>query len=380
MVKYFIIVFIFLSVVAKGKEPITFQVADSLTYSYFLSGNWDKLIDIGKQALNKNIDYKRLRQRMGYAFFAKADYFGAQMHYEKALGFDEFDQDTREYLYYCGLYTGNSANARFNARKLPTDLKTKLGIIRIKPVDAVDLEYNYKSNNSDSRTNPTYLRAGISTQLGYRFKTYLSVSNYQQTLGSAVTKQPEYYAAINWATTAHTSVDLGYHYLQTNVNGLNIPGNLAFLNLTATVNRFIIGINGSLLKVGSAYTSQLGVKGGVTLPGKSNIYLNSMLNDLVETGNSHLVFTQTAGGRVYKSFWAEASITLGNIKNYNDFNALYVYNSIDPTTFRAGGTLFYHSGLHLTLFGNYSYETKQIQNTVSNYTQQSISGGLIWKL
>ena len=97
-------------------------------------------------------------------------------------------------------------------------------------------------------------------------------------------------------------------------------------------------------------------------------------------GNNRLIFSQTAGGRLTKSVWAEANITLGNLLNYQDHNALYVYNSIDPTTFRTGLTLFWHAGKNLTLFGNYMYDTKLIELTNTNYKQQSFSGGIIWKL
>lgn len=381
MVKFLIVALIFVSVVAKSQEPITFLSADSITYQCYLTGDWDKLIRIGKQSIEQNIDYKRLRQRIGYAYFMKTDYYAAQIHYEKALTFDEYDADIREYLYYCGLNTGNEAFARFHAGKLPPDIKKSLAIKAFNPVDAIDLEYNYKANTSSTRSNPTYLRAGLSTQFGYRLTLYQSVSNYQQTIDAvSLTKQPEYFALLDWSVTSHTSLDVAYHYLNTSIDGFKYPGNLIFATLSTKLNRFSLGLNGSILNDDTGNYEQFGFQAGVTLPGKSNVYFNSSLSGMIEKRNSQPIFSQTAGARLTKTLWAEGNVTLGNLKNYNDHNALYVYNSIDPTTFRTGLTLFWYLGKSVTLFGNYTYDTKEIELTRYNYKQQLFSGGIIWKL
>ncbi len=381
MHKLLIAALLFVPVVAKAQQPVTFLAVDSITYQYYMSGDWDKLLETGNQAIVQNIDYKRLRQRMGYACFVKADFYGAQMQYEKALAFDAYDADTRAYLYYCGLNTGNKKFARFHAEKLPKDLQRKLEEEAFKPVDAIDFEFNYKANNALSRSDPTYLRMGISTQLGYRITLYQSISNYQQTIeGSSLTKQPEYFALINWSVTSHTSLDVAYHYLNTTIDGILYPGNLLFTALSSNINRFSFGFSGSVLNSNLGNTKQFGLKAGVTLPGKSNIYFNSSLISMIETRNSRVVFSQTAGARLYKMVWAEGNITLGNLKNYNAHNALYIYNSVDPSTFRTGFTLFWYLGASVTLFGNYTYDKKQMELTRFDYKQHSFSGGIIWKL
>ena len=380
MVRYIITAFLFVAVVAKAQEPITFITADSITYQCFLTGDWDKLIKTGKQAIGQNIDFKRLRQRIGYAYFAKADYYAAQKHYEKALTFDEYDFDTRAYLYYCGLNNGNEVYARFQAGKLPIDIQQKMSILEFKPIDAIDLEFNYKANNISTRTNPTYLRAGIATKLGYRLSLYQSVSTYQQTVDASITKQPEYFASLVWSVTSRLSLDVAYHYLNTIVGGYRLPGNLVFGSLSSKFNRFNLGINGSIFSNTTDNYMQFGLQAGVTLPGKSNIYLKSSVIGMIETGRKRTIFSQNIGMKIAKTVWAEGNITLGDLLNYNDHNGLYVYNSIDPTTFRTGGTLFWYIGKNATLFGNYTYDTKQVSLTKTNYKQQSFSGGIIWKL
>ena len=95
MVRLMIAGLLLVSVMARAQQPVTFLSVDSTTYQCYLTGDWDKLIDTGKAALGQGIDYKRLRQRMGYAWFAKGDFYASESQYEKALVFDESDADTR---------------------------------------------------------------------------------------------------------------------------------------------------------------------------------------------------------------------------------------------------------------------------------------------
>lgn len=380
MYKFIIGVLLLFPFVLKAQETLTLAAADSITYQCYLTGDWEKLIETGKLALEQNIDFKHLRQRMGFAYFNKADYYASQKHYEKALEFDEFDPDTREYLYYCGLNTGNIAYARFHAKKLSPESKNRLGMNAFNLISSVDLEYNYKSNNSDNRSNPSYFRAGVYTQTGYRLSFYQSASNYKQTVDTTLVKQPDYFVLLNWSISSHTTLSIAYHHLNTSLDGFKYPGNLAFASLSTRINRFVLGVNGSFFRYDVGDFKQIGLLAGVTLPGKSNFYFNSYLSGLIEEASSRLIFAQYVGARVYKSLWAEGTVTLGNIQNYNDHNALYIYNSIDPTLFRTGLSLYWNINKNVTLYGNYLYDTKQVEQTTNQYIQQSFLGGLIWKL
>jgi len=379
MFKFIITIVLLFPVVLKAQDTLTLASADSITYQCYLTGDWEKLIETGKLALELNIDFKRLRQRMGFAYFNKADYYASQKQYEKALEFDESDPDTREYLYYCGLNTGNIANARVHAKKLSAEAKNRLGINAFNPIASIDMEYNYKSNNSDTRSNPTYYRAGIYTQTGYRLSIYQSASNYKQTVDSTLIKQPDYFALVDWSVSSHTSLSFAYHHLNTSLDGYKYPGNLVFATVSTRLNRFVLGVNGSFFRYGTGDFKQIGLLAGVTLPGKSNFYFNSYLSGMLEKGNNRLIFAQYAGARVFKSLWAEGTVTMGNIQNYNDHNSLYIYNSIDPTLFRTGLTLYWNISKNVTLYGNYLYDTKQVAQTASQYIQQSFLGGFIWK-
>ncbi len=373
------IVFLLGSVAAKSQVALTFRSVDSITYQCYLTGDWDNLLATGNLAVAQDIDFKYLRQRMGYAYFAKADYYASLTQYEKALEFDEYDAGTREYLYYCGLNTGNIVYARYHAQKLPDNVKQKLGIKGIDPVATADLEYNYKSNNSDIRSNPTYFRGGIYTHLGYRVSIYQSASDYIQTVNNSLIKQPDYFALINYSVSSHTSLSVAYHHLNTSIDGIRYPGNLLFASVTRNINRLVLGMNGSFFRYSLGDFGQAGLRAAYTLPGKSNMYFNTYLSGLMDKDSSRLIFSQYAGARIYKSLWAEANVTLGNLQNYNDHNALYIYNSIDPTIFRTGFSLYWNKWKHLSIYGNYLYDIKQTEQTTNQYIQQSFLGGIIWK-
>jgi len=402
---YKILIFIFFYAIiatlqARAQEFYTVPASDSITYQYYLKGDWENLIHAGKESIKHNIDFKWLRQRMGYAYFVKGDYYASQHQYEKALLFDKTDSISLTYLYYCGLYTNNESFARFQARKFPIAMQQRLGLKSLKILNAMDGEYNYKINSNTTRSNPGYYRLGISSQLSYRFNLYQAFSNYAQRIDSARIRQNEYFVLADWSVSSHISLDIAYHYLGTNIadtvtskynkrvkRTMNdttfYPGHLFYTKLSCRQNRVDIAISGSILSYDSILTQQYGIQAGVVLPGRLNIYLRSSLYGLISPNNKKLIFAQSVGAYFFNSLWAEANITLGNLKNYSEMNGLYVYNSDDETTFRTGLSLFWYVTKKITLFGNYNYNKKQtpdINKSATNYNQHSISTGIIWKI
>lgn len=396
-----------------AQEKYTFQLADSLTYNLYLAGNWDELIKIGNEVLNQDFDFKYLRQRMGYAYFVKGDYYASQNQYEKALPFDKNDVNTQTYLYYCSFYLGNESAARYQISQFPDSLRKSFGVSSLKLIDAIDGEYNYKTSY-EKRSAPNYYRVGLNSKLGYRLNLYQSFSSYSQTTDNSIVKQNEYVGILNWSINSHTNLTVGFHSLNSNVvtntsyikndtsyifNAMqhrnimvisrdtipiktttDYPGNLIYSKLSYSLSRFDFALNASILNHNNMYTKQFGLHAGVVLPGKSTIYLKSSLYNLTDDYDTKLIFSQSIGGFVVKKLWANGSITFGNLKNFTDNNGLYIYNSIDPTVFRTGLSLFWYIVPKITLFSNYTFDTKQIDNNNTTYKQHSISGGLIWKL
>ena len=370
----------------RAQQKIDAQKMDSLSYNYYMAGDWKQLIEIGKIADENSIDFMYLQQRLGYANFMLGNNYSAIKHYSNALKFDPADQISHTYLYYAAIQVGDNDMAMFHASKLTPESQQYFKLKSFKPLDALDFEYNYKINDSSIRSNPDYTRFGLNSQLSHRLNIYQSVSRYNQ-INDSITKvrQDEYFILLSYNLLSRTTVRLGYHYLNAKVeipmyNYYDTLKNNVFLgSITQKIGRFDLGVSSSFL-TGDTLQTQTGVHLGFVLPGQLKPYLKSSVYSIKRNGINRLVYSQSAGFLATPKLWLEGDVTFGNLYNYVENNGLYVYNSLDATTFRAGATAFWYVLPKITLFANYSFNKKLITSSQTNYNQNSFSGGFIWKL
>lgn len=362
------------------------QKIDSLSYNYYLSGNWKQLIELGKIAEIKVVNFKYLQQRLGYANFMLGNYYSSIKHYSNALKFDPADQITQSYLYYAALQVGDKDMAMYHASKLTSETQKYLKLKSFRPLDAIDFEFNYKINNSDVRSNPDYTRLGLNTGLNYRFNIYQSLSRYNQ-INDLTTqvRQDEYFILLSYNLLSRTTLRFGYHYLNAKKDDpmYNLKDtfktNVFLGSLNQRIARFDVGLSSSFL-TGDSLQIQTGAHIGYVLPGRLKPYLKSTLYAISRNGVNRLVYSQSAGLLPTPKLWLEGAITWGNLYNYIDNNGLYVYNSLDATTFRLGTSAFWYVFPKITLFANYTFDQKYIYDSQTYYNQNSLSGGFIWKL
>jgi tetratricopeptide (TPR) repeat protein len=375
--------------VSTAQENIDFQSADSLTAKYYKSGDWDKLIDLGNKAIDRGIDYKYLQQRIGFALFSKENYFEARKHFEKALTFDSYDTFTISLLYYSYLNTGQEEYARYFAGRLNQEMKKSISVQSFKPLESIELEYNYKFNNTGFRSNPQYYRMGINTELSYRLILFQAFSGYNQTIKvqridnnySIKDKQLEYFALLKWTISNHWSIKTAYHLLNITFGDTVSYANLGLIGISTNLNRVTLEANGSVLRINQSSIGQAGILAGYIFPGKLNIYLTGVVSETFQKTGNQFIYCQKAGFKLPGNLWVETNLTLGKMINYNDFNAMYIYNSSDPMTFRSGITLSYFLNRRFAFWTNFSFERKTFfENTAFHYNQFSYLGGLKWKL
>ena len=386
--KLLILFMLLIPVLVHAQDKHDFISVDSTTYKYYNSGNWNKLIETGKNAISSGVDYKFLRQRLGYAYFSKGDYFNSRTHFEKALTYDSYDNFTLEYLYYSYLNSGKEEYSGVIVSKLNPDLKKKLILTPFKPVESLEFEYNYKFSGTILRSDPRYYRVGIYSKLGYRLGLYQSFSKYAQDLrlqqtGKTATsvRQPEYYAQLNWNASGKLILRAAYHFINTNSGSLTQKGNLFLIAAEPDFNRFTLSTYGSLLNIEGTFFYQGGLQAGYVFPGKMDFYLKGKASYLQQTGSRNFIYNPVAGLKLFKKTWFEGSTTLGRMNGYNDFNGLYVYNTYDPIISRTGGTLFHYIGKKIVVWLNYSFEKKEFyENNSFRYNQFSYLGGIKWKL
>lgn len=391
-----------------AEETITFSQVDSLIQTYKNQSKWDDLLNIGNKAHKQGIDYKALRQMMGYAYFMNERYDLAQQQYQKSLKFDQSDETSKLMLYYCALNGGDDVATRYYESQLPADTKKILKVRSTKLLDAVDVEYNYKSNDSKIRTNSSYYRIGINTQFFDRVSIYHAASYYKQGIVEGVTSlQSEYYVKANYILSPYSTIDGAYHFMHTNVNKTpdvrqindTLKGDFfyakfstrcSFLNCSLGASVFRLDTIGFFNRqMGSKYYNQLDASIGFSIPKAKHFTFKStasylfQLDDQLQPYASRWVMNQKLSFVPLNSILFETNITTGNLRNYHDSDGLYIYNALDATTFRVGGTLFWNFIKSLTLFANYGYEQKELINfdtSKQSYNQHSISGGIIWKL
>lgn len=372
-----------------GQMNQNFHYYDSATYNLYLSGKWNELIDMGKDAISKGIDYKYLRQRVGYASFVSGDYYKSRSYFEKALSFDSYDQFTLEYLYFSNLNSGKEEYSGIIEQRLSPEFKKTLEIENSNPLESIELEYNYKFAGTSYRTHPQYYRIGAVTKLDPRFSLIQSFSLYNQQIelqlsGTNETisvRQLEYYSLLKIQAGNRLIIKGGYHYLHNNSGTAALNGNLFLVSLAPDLNRISLEISGSALNLAQENIFQAGLQAGYVFPGKSGIYLSSNVSGLFQTQGNDLIFSQKAGLRMLKNVWLEGNASFGRMINYNDFNGLYVYNSIDPLTLKTGITCFIPITRKIALWASYSWERKEFyENSSFHYNQFSYLGGIRWKL
>lgn len=385
--KYLIFLLLLPLHVAAQEKP-DFSKVDSLTYGYYLSGDWDKLITVGKQGIASGIDYKFLRQRLGYAYFSKGDYFNAEKHFSKALSSDSYNQFTLEYLFYSLVNSGREQYTASIQKRLDPALREKLQISPFLPVSAIEMEFDYKFSGTTLRSDPRYFRVGVSTRLSYRLNLMQSFSSYTASLVQQLARntkvdiwQRGYYASMSINTSPHTVIRGAYHYLYTASGNLRYNGNLFLLSIEPQFNRLSFEGHGSLFNYQNSNVYQAGLSASYVFPVRSELYIRGGASYISRNDGRNFVFNPAAGLKLWKGAWIEAAYAKGNMDRYNDFNGLYVYNTYDPVVLRSGATFTYYLGRHVSFWINYSFETKEFYEDKSyNYNQFSYLGGFKWKI
>lgn len=163
-----------------AREKLDTRMVDSITYQLYLEKSWDDLIQVGKEALNQDIDYFYLRVRIGVAYFELKKYIVAAEHFSKAYQFNSSDAFTNEYLYLSLLYANRPGDAAIIADKLDQGTRTKLNAKRT-VVDQVCIEagptinpgFNNKTHQNLMGSDGIY---GETDQYGNSFYSHADIT------------------------------------------------------------------------------------------------------------------------------------------------------------------------------------------------------------
>ncbi len=100
-----------------------FLTLDRETYDLYLKGDYKNLKNIGEKMILQGMDYYYLRMRMGILAYNNEQYPEAFKHFSKAISFNSGDTISREYMYYCYLFSGRKDDANIFLESTPYDEK-----------------------------------------------------------------------------------------------------------------------------------------------------------------------------------------------------------------------------------------------------------------
>jgi hypothetical protein len=387
--KYIILpAFIFAFLAARAQEN-RFAVADSVAEHLYNAGTWTQLIIYGNKLVRDSLDFPGLRFKMGYAYFMTANYKAAITQFNKVLNNDSYNSTARLYAYYCNTYLNNYIGASYHASYL--DQET-LRAIKLSPFGLIDAGFQtgIKLPNNDERDNGFYECISLSNRLSWRLQLEQSAIFFKQNIfRSAYTdyinqtgttdKQFEYFVKARLALAKNISLLGSYHYLYTNYRNNTYHSNLGLFGMKYTSRYLDMQGDINFGRLINKTLKQYNAKLDFYPLGNFNLYSISRGSVLNLSNEDHLIYSQAIGFKLAKKTWLESSVTFGNLDDYQDADGLYVYNSIDPTKFKCGETIFYQLTAHALLELNYIYEKKTDIYRSVNYNQSSVTFGISWK-
>jgi tetratricopeptide (TPR) repeat protein len=410
---------------------------DEKTYSLYLNKQWKELIEVGKLAKKKNIDFYYLQYRMGLAYYELKNYRKAIPYFEEVLEQQPQDKPAREYLYFSYLLAGREDDARMLANKFSLEMRDKLNL-RNKDliVDGLGFEYKkYLFDNYAPEVNQTdTIEQRIRKDLNYfnlnlthhSKKKFTLFHSFSYLLGSNLVYNPEYdiykfdetvkqfqyYLSGSWNLNKGSNLKLGLHYVNTQLEALNpdsqmgngnsrvndyylyyqkINSIVGFATYSKSVSYFNLKASASVSNLGSSF-QVLPLVGVDYLPfgntnlvlGSEVIYQNPSEDQDFDPG---IIFKQKIGVRLFKSLRIEPFMQYGKVTNFVDNDASVIYNNPDILNNWYGLNLninLYKKGLTLYfIYQQYSntnsYKINESDQMI-DYNSQTFLGGLRWKL
>ncbi|MBN2681370.1 MAG: hypothetical protein JXR58_02570 [Bacteroidales bacterium] len=375
-----------------AQDSIDYAFVNNKTYEYYLQGNWDEIIKLGKKAIKNDIDYYYLRMRLGIALYEKGNYLWAKKHFDKARSFNSGDTTINYYLYSIYRNTGNYKTALFYEKKLSDSQLDYLQIPKNKPfVSGFAAEMNIFSNpsfNSQLEVSPEtlfpnskktitnnftntyiYLNHLMGKRLSYSHAiTFLSLSGQVLSMPPIMptppplegylsdeqkVKQTQYYGKFSLQLAKRSNFGFGIHSIGSSTESFRGRGArmessntrernfVKFLSFTQGFS--IFQINGFLAKSNLNLEHQTQFGAGLTiLPfGNLNQYLFGEFSSVTENDSiQRQIIRIKAGSKIYRNLWLEGSLTIGEIMNYLESDGLLVYNNTSTILSKTEITLY----------------------------------------
>ncbi len=197
-----IVLFFFTIGEIKAQDTLNTAFVEKQSYKLYLDKNWNELIKFGNKAIKNDFDYYYLRFRLGTAYFEQKKYLLASTQFQRALKFYSGDNLSKEYLYYCYIYTGRYDDARVLSKSFDNNLAQKTGTDKQSSLSFIQLEGGIKqsdkanyphlnSHNDDTHKNDlindtsiyknvTYFQLGLGHYIKNRISLFHAFTYFSQ--------------------------------------------------------------------------------------------------------------------------------------------------------------------------------------------------------
>ncbi|KLT64887.1 hypothetical protein AB669_14250 [Pedobacter sp. BMA] len=359
------------------KAQTRYQSVDSISFSLFNGGEWQRLIAFGAEALNNGEDFPLLRLRLGYASFVRQNYSDALKHYDKVLLDDKTNQTALYYSYLSHVYLNRRTDAAYLVSLLDTNVIEGVAVKPFKVLLA-GTEGGIKFTNIYERGNSFFSRTFFDMRLGYKLDLSTSFTYFNQPVFNDNIEQPGYYTKLTYTPFRKINFIGAYHYMRSNLRQLVYQNHAGLIGIRYSDSGNDLQANFILSQIGDENTRQYDLKFTRYITGNLNFYNISRISIVDVLNNINPVFQQTFGIKPVRNLWFEAMVTFGNQYNYAEADALYIYNGFDKTKFKAGGNCYFMLKQHVLLGMNYTFERKSDNIFRFGYLQHSINAGITW--
>jgi hypothetical protein len=372
-----------------GQHTSTTADVDIKSYSLYEKGAWKELIEYGKGAIATGTDFQLLRLRIAYAAFMLNNFSEAVNQYNAVLKSDSYNATARYYLWLSYTFLNQQNLADLQVKYLSREV---IDAEKLKAVSFTGLgfEAGYKFTDLAERGNSTYARLDAVHRLGFGVNMHHAVGMYNQEISEPLftsvrnnrniaMNQREYYNNTTVSLNNRWQITGAYHYIHTPFNNFTFNNHVGLLGLSYFGGYYRVQINAIKATLTDSSRQQFDLKLGLFPRGNLDLYFYSTAM-YSQNNTSQFNFKQVAGFKVLPKTWLEMNATFGKFRNLLENDGLYVYNAIDPNTFKGGASVYYTISAGLVANAVYTFEQRQVYSRTRNFNQHSIIGGLIWKL
>lgn len=444
--KHIIILLLILTSFAstKAQNDLSFIEVDTASYRAYINSNWDRIIEIGNQGLENNVDYYYLRIRMAYAYYMKKQYRSAIPHYKEALLLSANNALALEYLYRCYTYSGQYNSAEKLLKKFPNSLKESIGKEDSKIINKLSFYASFASG-ADTKLKEEITNSISIDEDGVQVLTN-GYKNYNLNLSHRFNRSiiAHHSANLLYKDSYSTAVVNGLSYISgsqivrqinynlvldiTPIQGFTVSPLFSYLNYKVPVfyeygsgsdndrevasylkyKEYLIGIKGTThlkyTNISLAYTfsninnaKQNTIAGSLSVFPLSNLSLYYTINTYLHLQNNNttqlnqFIHSHTIGAKILTNLWIEAFATFGEFSNFYDAFSTLSYNSLEKYNFIAGANIIVPLFKpKLSFFLSYRFNQSESvfvsKNNSLDYSNskdfnyQSITGGISWTL